>query len=159
VKDLIPGLFSFNGRMGRAEFWLLLIAVGVVSGGVLLVVSMIVLSMVDARTAEALAPVHAAAKLITQVLGIWPSLAILTKRGHDRDRPAVLSIGLWVVAQVFFTIGYFAPGVSFLGFLILLYFFIDYGCMPGTPGRNRYDGVAKSRSAAHDVLRAAETFD
>ncbi len=159
MKDLIPGLFSFDGRMGRAEFWLLLIALSFASGGILLIATMIVLSMVDATTAEALRPVHAGAQLLMQLITLWPTLAILTKRGHDRNYPAAMSIGLWAAATALVVAGAFVPFITAIAWLIWIYVIVDYGFFPGTPGRNRYDGQAKSRSPAHDVLRAAETFD
>lgn len=154
MKELIPGLFSFNGRMGRAEFWMLLIGLSVLSGLLLLVTSMLVVIIVGGDRAEGLAPLHAAAKALIKLLTLWPSLAILTKRGHDRNRPAVLSIGLWLVSVVTFAAAAAVPPVSLIGVAISLYFLVDYGLIPGSPGPNRYDGQRRKRSGSRAAQAA-----
>jgi len=61
--------------------------------------------------------------LIQGVLGLIlliPSLAIAIKRYHDRDKS-----GWWILIL-------FIPLVGFIWFLI------ELGCLPGTPGPNRY---------------------
>jgi len=164
TKDLIPGLFSFRGRMGRGEFWLLLVGLSVVSGLFLMLASMLVLMFVSADKAETLAPLHALGKTLIQLLTLWPSLAILTKRGHDRDRPAALSIGLWLVSVASFLIGGFmlgmggSPIASLVGVAIWLYFLVDYGFIAGTPGANRYD-FNRPKRKTESAARAAALFD
>lgn len=164
MKDLIPGLFSFRGRMGRVEFWLLLVGLSVFSGIFLMLASMLVLMFVDAEQAEQLKPLHAVARAVIQLLTIWPVLAILTKRGHDRNRPAALSIGLWAGSYAAFIVGAVSvaaggsPAASLIGVAIWLYFLIDYGFIPGAPGVNRYD-FNRPKNRGESAARAAALFD
>jgi uncharacterized membrane protein YhaH (DUF805 family) len=167
MDNAIQGLFSFRGRMSRSEFWLLSIGIGVLIWGVLMAGSMLVLAFVGPEVAAVLAPVRGVAQLILQLLSIWPTLAIMTKRGHDRNYPAAMSIGLWVAMYALFLISG-AVGVAtgnptaagliaILGLLIGLYIVIDYGFFPGSRGRNRYDAGGPSRSVEREAT--ASLFD
>lgn len=158
MKDLIPGLFSFDGRMGRAEFWLLLVGVSIASSVSLMVASMIVITIVGADMAPSLGPLYTLARALMQVLILWPVLAILTKRGHDRNRPAVLSIGLWLTLNAAWLGAAFAPPAALVGGVILLYFLVDYGLIPGTQGANRFDS-RKPKAPSANALKAAALFD
>ena len=91
MNGIVEGLFSFRGRMPRGEAWLLLIGMSFAAGGLLLVGSMIVLVVVPASEAAALTPLHDTAKSVLQLATLWPTLAILSKRGHDRNRPVALT--------------------------------------------------------------------
>ncbi|RZJ42042.1 MAG: DUF805 domain-containing protein, partial [Brevundimonas sp.] len=89
-------------------------------------------------------------------LFIWPSLALATKRAHDRDRNARLTIGLLIAAWVLS----FAPGSIYDGMfssrwtetpldaalaalgvgatLAKLWLIITLGFLDGTQGPNRF---------------------
>lgn len=139
MKDVVEGLFSFKGRMPRGEAWLLLICMSFVTGGLLMAVSMITLLFVPGDN-PALASLHGGLKALLQLAMLWPSLAILVKRGHDRNRPAVLTIGLWLLPLAIAVAARLAD-TPLLGLGVLaiwLYMFIDYGLIPGTRGANRY---------------------
>lgn len=88
---------SFDGRIGRLTFlkyWLLLLLVGIGA------TAFIAYQFPDANAAATLYTIG--------FLLLWPNLAILTKRLHDRGRSFLFAlllfmpiIGLWVVAEAF----------------------------------------------------------
>lgn len=163
MKDILEGLFSFKGRMRRSEFWLLLVAMSFVSGGVLLVGSMLVLAVVPRDMASDLGAMHAVAQGVLQLATLWPTLAILTKRGHDRNRPAAFTIGLWLVSLATGLMAEFVPPVvsGVIIIVISLYFLVDYGFIDGVHGYNRYGHSPKGYRKGDDqeALKTAGTFD
>lgn len=154
MNGIVEGLFSFKGRMPRGEAWLLLVGLSFVAGGFLLVGSMAVLVVFPASDPAAMAPLHSAAKSGLQLAALWPTLAILSKRGHDRNRPVLFTISLWIVSNLLLlplTLGLVlgeAPVLVFGPLAIWLYFFIDYGLLDGTRGPNRFGPSPKGPLAA-----------
>lgn len=144
MNGVVEGLFSFRGRMPRGEAWLLLVGLSFVAGGLLLVGSMGVLAVFPGSDPAGLAPLHGAAKAGLQLAALWPTLAVLSKRGHDRNRPVLFTISLWILSNVLTVASSLATivgGASWLVFgtlAIWLYFFIDYGLLDGTQGPNRF---------------------
>jgi uncharacterized membrane protein YhaH (DUF805 family) len=114
-------LFSFQGRINRAKFWL--IAVGI------FVVEMIVFAAVGGSAAMSEDPQKAMASigtvgglvlLVVFVVAFWISLAAGVKRFHDRNKSA------WWVLIVF------VPVIGGLWYLI------ECGFLKGTTGPNTY---------------------
>jgi uncharacterized membrane protein YhaH (DUF805 family) len=101
-------LFSFEGRINRAKFWL-----GIV---VLWAVVWILALIAAAANSGFLWGLIA----ILNVVLIWPSLALSIKRWHDRNKS-----GWWVLIAL----------VPFIGWLWAL---IETGFLPGTIGPNEY---------------------
>jgi uncharacterized membrane protein YhaH (DUF805 family) len=88
---------------------------------------------------------------------LWPSIAALVKRMHDRDRSGLLSLLFYIPMLFGLPIGMFAVYLAEEGDihngnqlaklaavvlgsagLIGIWFFIEFGCMRGTIGANRY---------------------
>ena len=87
---LIEGLFGFEGRMRRSEFWLMSIGVGVIKFVLALVISGLMgLAVTDPRGSYV--------RIGLDVLFFWPALAFAVKRGHDRNRSTAYSIALTVI--------------------------------------------------------------
>jgi len=103
-------LFSFDGRIGRQTYWLASIGVAVAYYGVMGVG--MVLGLPDDLLGIML--------LVGYIPLIWASLAIQTKRWHDRDKS-----GLWILIGMIPLIG---P----------IWSFVECGLLPGTPGTNEY---------------------
>jgi uncharacterized membrane protein YhaH (DUF805 family) len=101
-------LFSFQGRLSRKPFWLFTIVVGIAQGSVLL--------FDQAAFGNNWGPFTFIFVLIT----LWPSLAIQTKRWHDRDKS-----GFWILINIVPIIG---P----------LWAFIENGFLKGNEFRNRF---------------------
>lgn len=100
--------FSFEGRVSRRTWWLY--GVAALLGLGVAMVALLRIAGFGAGVAEA----------VTNLLLLWPALAVSVKRWHDRDRP-----GWWVLIAL----------VPFVGWLVAL---VVNGFLPGTPGTNRY---------------------
>ncbi|CAN5492541.1 hypothetical protein BH10PSE4_BH10PSE4_49230 [soil metagenome] len=151
THPLIEGLFSLDGRMRRSEYWLVSIALGVVKAPLIFLGNLF-------------GPDGAlVVRIILELLFLWPALALVVKRGHDRNRPAIFSIGLQALllgAAVAFGA---APdgAVKYAALMLLLvlavYTFIEYGCLDGTKGPNRYGRSPKGVGGDPDS-KLAEIF-
>ena len=118
MKDL---LFSFQGRINRAKFWLASIAITVVY---LVVISLVFGSAALASDpAEALASVGMIGGIVTLALIIlmtWIGLALGVKRWHDRNKS-----GWWVL-------------IAFVPVIGGLWYLVECGFLKGTAGANTY---------------------
>ena len=114
-------LFSFQGRINRAKFWLVHVVMWVV---VLIVFSAILGSAAmssDPQAAlQSVGAVGGIILLIVYILALWIGLAIAAKRWHDRNKSA------WWILIVF------VPLVGGLWYLI------ECGFLRGTTGPNKY---------------------
>jgi uncharacterized membrane protein YhaH (DUF805 family) len=114
-------LFSFQGRVNRAKFWLVHVVMWVV---VLVVFGAILGSAaVSSDPQAALQSVGAVGGLIllvVYVLALWIGLAVAAKRWHDRNKSA------WWILIVF------VPVVGGLWYLI------ECGFLKGTTGVNKF---------------------
>jgi uncharacterized membrane protein YhaH (DUF805 family) len=112
-------LFSTNGRASRLEFW----AGAVVFAAIyvaLVIIFAIQRLLPDGGIGPAIATLLSLVSLVQVIALIWVGVAVGIKRFHDRDKP-----GWWV----------------FLGFIPLVglvWFIIELGLLPGSPGVNRY---------------------
>jgi uncharacterized membrane protein YhaH (DUF805 family) len=114
-------LFSFEGRINRARFWLVnlgifvaeMIIFAILGGG----------AAMSANPEEAMAavgPVAGIVLLVVIVIATWIALAIAVKRWHDRNKT-----GWWVLIV-------FVPVIGGLWYLI------ECGFLKGTAGTNAY---------------------
>jgi uncharacterized membrane protein YhaH (DUF805 family) len=99
--------FSFDGRIGRRTYWL---------GGLLLFVLAIVGGFLEAAAGDA----GPAVGILWRLLLLWPSLALMAKRWHDRDKS-----GWWVL-------------IGAIPFVGQIWAFIETAFLPGAEGPNRY---------------------
>jgi uncharacterized membrane protein YhaH (DUF805 family) len=136
-------LFSYQGRINRAKFWLAVL--------IYIVVSVVAGAMALASGSEALSTlINGIVGLATFVSGIFVAI----KRLHDRDKsgwwlalfyiaPGVL-ITIAVVAWIFAAMGEGtgAGGFAFLcsaaAVAISIWAFVEFGCLRGTVGPNQY---------------------
>lgn len=96
-------LFSFEGRLRRRDWWLAVIGLGVVQGVAVALLEEALLgpaafTLSDAFAGEppVLDPRQTLISVAVALVFVWPSLALASKRAHDRDRSARLTIGLLV---------------------------------------------------------------
>jgi uncharacterized membrane protein YhaH (DUF805 family) len=161
---LIEGLFSFEGRFRRSEYWLASIGIGVVR--------MVVLLIAGAFMGEGVTQVSQSLPLRIglDLIFLWPSAAVAVKRGHDRNRATLFTCVLLAIIYATSetatamtsagagTGGLMAGGfVALLMFPVLIYMLIDYGLIDGTKGPNRYGPSPKGHQGLGDEL--AKTFD
>ncbi|MDP2372740.1 DUF805 domain-containing protein [Reyranella sp.] len=114
-------LFSFQGRINRAKFWLvhvvMWVVVAVVSG---VVVGDAALSADPEVALRSLGTVPSLVLAVLYVLLVWIGLAAGVKRWHDRNKS-----GLWILIALVPVIGG-------------LWYLIECGFLRGTVGPNTY---------------------
>jgi len=126
-------LFGFKGRINRAKYWLVVLIWCIVWAAV--AVTMI---MSGASTAAA------AVALIVLIPTIISGLAIGFKRLHDRNKSGWSLLLFYLVPLVVVTwanlidAGMFQSVLSLLGFLFLIWAFVELGCRRGSIGGNPY---------------------
>lgn len=136
--------FSARGRISRSQFWLRWFLPLIIVG---LVVGMLVGAVRAAGQPETAAVIYALFVLIT----LWPGIAVLVKRIHDRGKSGWLVLAPYIplILIVIAGIAGAASGsptsagavvvvlwVIYIG--IGIWFFIEFGCMRGTVGANRF---------------------
>jgi uncharacterized membrane protein YhaH (DUF805 family) len=145
MDDLTSLYTNFNGRINRAPYWLGVIILGVVA--------LLILLVVGALLGVSMMAPDFRFKLISLVLGalfLYPAVALMVKRLHDRDRPAWLA-GLFLapnlIKSVTDVIGVtgnrLAPNIldlllGALTFVIGIWAFVELGCLRGTAGTNQH---------------------
>lgn len=138
--------FSIHGRVSRSQYWLKFFLPVFIIGIILRLIA-------NAGGRGGLEVIPA----IFQLLVIWPGIAVLVKRIHDRDKSGALVWALYgpMIPALLFTI--IAVGVAVSGdrgvavgvfalsvvlwivtVLVGIWFFIEFGCMRGTVGANRF---------------------
>lgn len=124
-------LFSFEGRIGRGEFWRGTLIVS--SLFVALGISFAIVALQFSRSIEEFLTSGAGIALFIAVLilflpAAWIGFALNVKRWHDRNKS-----GVWMLIQL----------VPYIGGI---WAFIETGCLRGTVGPNRFgpDPLARS---------------
>lgn len=138
---IIDGLFGFEGRFRRSEYWIAGIGLSLVRILALLTICGVLgVSMIEASR---MAPV----RLGLDLLFLWPMAAINIKRGHDRNRSTLftglLLASIYGASAVITALASYGNDVAVFGLSLLvlpvyLYMFIDYALIDGTKGPNRY---------------------
>ena len=119
-------LFSFDGRVNRAKFWLVVIATDIVLFvlfGILAAVTGVSMDVAADGSMPSLGGAGLIAGLIgllLVVLAVWIGLAMGVKRYHDRNKS-----GWWVLIALVPVIGG-------------LWYLIECGFLRGTAGPNQY---------------------
>jgi uncharacterized membrane protein YhaH (DUF805 family) len=139
-------LFSFNGRINRGKYWLVvLIYLAVWIAFIALALIWLAGSSLD--NLLSLAGTALLLWLIGFILFIvltWSGLAIGVKRLHDRDKSGWWILLFWLGPSVLGGWQTTAPdmGASLVLALaagvIAIWGFVELGCLRGTPGPNRY---------------------
>jgi uncharacterized membrane protein YhaH (DUF805 family) len=137
--------FSARGRISRSQYWLRfflpVFAIGIV---------LAIVAGVGGEAAKSL-------QTIWQLVVLWPSIAVLIKRIHDRDKSGALVWALYgplipaVIVTIAAVVAVAAGGGEAAWALIIvavvlwvavagvaIWFFIEFGCMRGTIGPNRF---------------------
>lgn len=136
--------FSLRGRISRSQYWLRFFLPVLLIGFVLNLLETVGLE--GARTVS-----H-----VFNLLVLWPGIAVLVKRIHDRNKSGALVWLLYgpLLAAIIVTIiaiigAVFNSGdAGILGLLagvlwvlvigVAIWFFVEFGCMRGTIGPNRF---------------------
>ena len=136
-------LFSFSGRINRGKYWL---------AALIFVIVTLAMATISYVADQALP-----AQLLSLVVNIGVfvgGLAIGVKRLHDRDKSGWWLLLFYLVPSLlfglgtlvfFFGIGAEAAGgviggiaIYVAGFAVLIWAFVELGCLRGTLGPNRF---------------------
>jgi len=115
-------LWSYEGRIGRARFWLGMLIV-LLLGAVIGFAAGFVGGLVDAASGsnlEEMGPVTAILMLVAIAVMVYAQLAVYVKRFHDRSKT-----GWWVL-------------IAFVPVIGVFWILIELGMLPGDPGPNAY---------------------
>lgn len=120
-------LFSFDGRIARGRYWMaqlvLIAAIMVLGIGISLMIFGASKATEGATSEGGMAALGMGGVLLFGLLMLpcmWVSLAIQTKRWHDRDKS-----GWWML-------------INFIPYVGGIWSFVECGCLQGTIGANRY---------------------
>jgi uncharacterized membrane protein YhaH (DUF805 family) len=102
---------SFEGRINRQPFWMATLVLWVASIAVAIVASILFGSQSTAAFTI---------QIILGLVFLWPSVAVAVKRYHDRDKS-----GWWIL-------------ILFIPIIGLVWYIVELGFLPGTPGPNRF---------------------
>jgi uncharacterized membrane protein YhaH (DUF805 family) len=114
-------LFSFQGRINRAKFWLVHVVMWIVLGIVFGVIfGGAAMSTDPAKAMQTVGTGSGIVLAVVYVLCIWIGLATGVKRWHDRNKS-----GWWVL-------------IAFVPVIGGLWYLIECGFLRGTSGPNNY---------------------
>lgn len=145
--DFAQFFFSPYGRVSRSEYWLRYF---LPVFGISIVLNVLVLI----GSVSHITPLSATAGSVDslfQLAAFWPGLAVLIKRIHDRNKSGLLvlvPVGMFlflatglIICAIFggdTAMGVFAAiwGLGMVG--ISIWFLVEFGCLRGTIGPNRF---------------------
>jgi uncharacterized membrane protein YhaH (DUF805 family) len=148
-------MFSLHGRATRWDWWKfnIIVWVGSVVAGILFGVSLVASG--SARNLAAIEGQIRGFQYALMFLLLFPTFAVWTKRFQDRGKSWVwaasflapmlifqvlaINLGRHPLPGQLMLVGLFAIPTIVLG----LWAFIELGCLPGTPGVNRFDGTLR----------------
>jgi uncharacterized membrane protein YhaH (DUF805 family) len=114
-------LFSFQGRVNRAKYWLVHLATFVVFGVAFGIICGSVLMSPDPATAlSSVGLVGIIVMAVIYILVLWIGLAIAAKRWHDRNKSA-----WWIL-------------IAFVPVVGAIWYLIECGFLKGTTGPNKF---------------------
>jgi uncharacterized membrane protein YhaH (DUF805 family) len=134
-------LFSPSGRISRKQFWLK----WALPYYVILILLIALTAAAAAGGSAGGAAVLGIITLLFVLITLWPSIAVLVKRIHDRNKSGWMALILYVPVVLSDVIGA-AVGPQNAASMILnvvvlvvgIWFFVEFGCMRGTIGHNQY---------------------
>lgn len=138
-------LFGFHGRLRRRDFWLLNIALSILAIALMFGVNaMFGVALTDPRLS------------LLNFITLWPGLAVMAKRLHDRNRSGWLAIIGWLPSFTPLLLMPFSDARlqvvdQVLSMAIGLWMLIDLGILDGTKGPNRYGASPKGLGAPTDA--------
>jgi len=139
-------LFSFTGRINRGKYWLAVL-IYIAAWTTFIAGSMVWLGGLNIDNLLSFAGAGLLIWLIGFILfiaGTWSGLAVGIKRLHDRDKSGWWMLLFWLgpsflgssnTAMSDFSVGLI---LSLAAMAIVIWAFVELGCLPGTPGPNQY---------------------
>ena len=130
--------FTFDGRANRARFWI---------AGLIFAVIYAVMTLIDYVTDQSV--VFQALNSMLGIVILIASIAVGVKRLHDRNKSGWYLLLFYLVPSILVVIGVLigafmedstiiATVLALLAFALVVWAFIEMGCLRGTVGVNRY---------------------
>jgi uncharacterized membrane protein YhaH (DUF805 family) len=129
--DFMNLLFSFNGRINRAKYWIAFliwmiawcVALGVMFGSSLFYLAIGLMVVIG-------------------ILALVSGIAVGIKRLHDRDKSGWWLLVFYLLPAILQQVGPHAGPIGFVfsiaGFAISVWMIVELGCLRGTIGPNKY---------------------
>jgi uncharacterized membrane protein YhaH (DUF805 family) len=146
MEDFLEFMFGASGRINRAKYWLSLLKLNIAG----------LLAAVVLFTAAGLAaPLFVIMVIIVFVPWLLWGFAIHTERLHDRDNSAwwlvIFCLVPGLLGQLAVVAGPAGPllhhALALVGFALMVWGFVEIGCLRGTAGSNTYgpDPLVRAR--------------
>jgi uncharacterized membrane protein YhaH (DUF805 family) len=143
--NLTTLLFSFQGRVNRAQYWLVaLIYLAVFIVCFVLTFIGLGISSAISSTGALISYLLVAIFVIVSLLAIWSSIAVGIKRLHDRDQSGWWMLIFWEVSTIVSLLQETAaaPSSKFIlgigSLAVTVWVIVELGCLRGTQGPNRF---------------------
>lgn len=143
--NLTTLLFSFQGRVNRAKYWLVaLIYLAVFIVCFVLTFIGLGISSAISSTGALVSYLLVAILVIVSLLAIWSSIAVGIKRLHDRDQSGWWMLVFWGVSTIVSLLQEAAttPSSKFIlgigSLAVTVWIIVELGCLRGTQGPNRF---------------------
>jgi uncharacterized membrane protein YhaH (DUF805 family) len=150
--DLGALLFSLQGRINRAKYWIGLIVVTLAN----------VLSIMAVVAIFGVSSTSVVLTVLIALAMLYPTYALMAKRFQDRDKPgwtALLALGPVYAVNLIQTVGLVEIGQGMASKLcdlivvgIALWLLIELGILKGTQGPNRFGPDPLGTAHADAVL-------
>jgi uncharacterized membrane protein YhaH (DUF805 family) len=135
-------LFSFGGRINRANYWLTVLIYAVAWVICLIVVAILTFSKdaLGGATGGSIVLIG----LMWIFFSLWSGLAVAIKRLHDRNKSGWWLLLFWLVPSLLGGVPMSAAGtvvgtlVTLVSFVIGIWGIVEIGCLKGTTGPNDY---------------------
>ena len=114
-------LFSFQGRVNRAKYWLVHVVMWIVVAAVFAAIfGSAAMSSDPQAMLQSVGAIGGIILLVVYVLALWIGLAVAAKRWHDRNKSA-----WWIL-------------IAFVPVVGALWYLIECGFLKGTTGPNKF---------------------
>lgn len=140
--DLGTLLFTFQGRINRAKYWLAVLIYFVAA------IVLALLGFMADRIVGGVGLLYGIVGTVVYVALLVSSVGVGIKRLHDRDRPGWWLLIFYVLPTVILLVGTFlswstrsmaiSAVFSLVASAISIWGFVELGCLRGTVGPNRY---------------------
>ena len=129
--------FNPSGRINRSTFWLKgFILLNVIWMAIWFGVFYLIFSNVNFTNFDSVLSAIMNALIFLVLFGViysWNIFAVTVKRLHDRDKSAWWVVIWWLIATIGGAITF-----GIVSLVVMIWMFIELGCLEGTLDRNRY---------------------
>lgn len=147
AREIAWTYFGFRGRITRSRFWWSNVGINVVQFVANIMVGLPSLPFASGSDIGEPEPWRAFGALVITLLALYPAAAVMVKRGHDRNRPAWMTLSILFGSFVAAVVASFAwpSGGLLIQIALVAYIVIDLLFLPSNKGENRFGPPPKGR--------------